>query len=647
MSIADHYMTQMSSPTWSDLTLAKAVKEGYKANGWVYRSVRLISISGASVPWHVEKDGKTMPSHHLTKLLERPNPRISRQTMFELMISWLELCGNSYLIPVKVRGRTSELWPCSPDRLRPVASNDPVEWVKGYANATEDRIIYQPEEVIHFLFPDPANPIIGIGPLQAAAKAVDTDTEQQDWNKSAMQNRGVLDGIFTFKREFKRIEDLEELTEKLNEKFSGKQGKRLGAIGSEATYTRIAATPSEMDYSNGRKMNREEIFVIFGVPGPLAGVSDAMTYNNYAASELIFWMGTIVPLLDDLKDTLNFFFDGELQPGEEICYDLSNVPAIRKARFDQIKSAKLLSDMGVPMDKINQLLKLNVPKYDGWDQPVKQPTTSTAADVASTRSASIEIDSKDISPALEQAMTDILTNIQPRSKKKELRVSAEEMALQKEADTMRYADKLAVVLAAQSAAVEEALLNGGDFTAALESFKDNMYKAVENIYVKVAEKYSGEEIRSTAVQLAILAYLEQEAIILNETSLIMASTTAMIIEQVNDVLSQGLPVAAAAQAIADLGAFSPARAARIARTVVGAAASVGQLVSGIEAGATKKTWVTSGFEVRDTHAARSGETVGIDERFSAQIGSIGPRFPGDPDVDVADRVNCRCALTFS
>jgi len=70
-------------------------------------------------------------------------------------------------------------------------------------------------------------------------------------------------------------------------------------------------------------------------------------------------------------------------------------------------------------------------------------------------------------------------------------------------------------------------------------------------------------------------------------------------------------------------------------------------VSGIEAGATKKTWVTSGFEVRDTHAARSGETVGIDERFSAQIGSIGPRFPGDPDVDVADRVNCRCALTFS
>jgi HK97 family phage portal protein len=619
MAIADNYLSSTGQAVWSDLTVGKAVKEGYKKNSWVYRAIRLIAIAGSSVPWIVQKDGEYIDEHPLSMLMKNPNPNISRQTLFELLITWLQLSGNAYLIPVVVRGNTSELWPCSPDRLHPVPDPGNDSWIKGYSKGSTAIISYEPEEVIHFLFPDPSNPIIGIGPLQAASKAVDTDTEQQDWNKSIMQNKGVLDGVFSFKREFKNQADIDDLTDRLNEKFSGKAGRRIGAVGSEATYTRIAATPSEVDYVNGRKFNREEIFIIFGVPPVLAGVMDVATYNNYATSELVFWMSTIIPLLDDLKDTLNFSFRNELKEGEVLTYDISRVPAVRKARLDLIESGERLSKMGVPVEVINKMLDLGVTEYDGWDKTLQ---------------------------AVQKAPVETRSPFEKRSSEKKIE-RRDDVTDEKEKDTVERAGEFEAVLLATEERVLAALDTGGDIKYSVVN-DQAMYDLLEKTYTQVGNKWAAKEVREAGVPGAIELYLQNEAVILREKSLIDDSTVKTILEQVEDAHDQGLPIQTVAQALKDTGIFSAERALRIARTVVGTAASVGQFVAGQETGAQYKTWRSAGFNVRAGHEARNGETVGINERFSIRMGSsVGPRFPGDPDISAADRVNCRCSLTFS
>ena len=92
---------------------------------------------------------------------------------------------------------------------------------------------------------------------------------------------------------------------------------------------------------------------------------------------------------------------------------------------------------------------------------------------------------------------------------------------------------------------------------------------------------------------------------------------------------------------------SPARALRIARTTGGTAQSIGQVAGALSVGATKKVWRDSNFEVREEHLARDGETVSIDDRFSRQFpdGSA-PRWPLDQNTAAADRINCRCSMTF-
>jgi len=114
-----------------------------------------------------------------------------------------------------------------------------------------------------------------------------------------------------------------------------------------------------------------------------------------------------------------------------------------------------------------------------------------------------------------------------------------------------------------------------------------------------------------------------------------------------DAANQQKTVQQIKDAILDSGVFSPERALRIARTTAGTAASIGQLASATVAGAKTKTWQTSQFEVRDDHSLRQGEMVSLDDRFSPQSFSTGPRYPLDPQSDVGDRVNCRCSMTFT
>lgn len=362
--------------TWSNWTTKKAVSDGLKSSGWVYRAVSMIAKHASSIPWVVEDaNGVPIPDHPVSLLLKNPNPEFSRQGFFELLLSWQQLSGLAYAKKIiDSDGKVVELWPVSPDRLSPIPSVSASRLVDGYEEldekgAKKKSTLFTVDNVIAFRYTDPANPIEGIGPLQVAAKAVDIDIEQLRWNKSAMQNRGILDGVFTFDR------DLDPTTfaatkQRIKELFGGGSrggnARDIGVIGSKAKYQRLSLTPAEMDFITSRRFNREEIFIIFGVPPQLAGVQDASTYNNYATSMRIFWELTLIPILDDLKDSLNFHFKDELG-GLIIGYDVSEVPSLKQNHREKAEISRIYHNMGVPVKALNEMFTLGVPEYEGWD----------------------------------------------------------------------------------------------------------------------------------------------------------------------------------------------------------------------------------------------------------------------------------------
>lgn len=623
-AVADAWQTKMEQPVYTSWTLEKAVKEGYRANGWVYRAVNLITKAAASVPWKVvNEDGESLPKHHISVLLDRPNPHISRQDLFELIISWLELSGNSYLKKVQSGERTVELWPISPDRLRPVPAKDVSEWLAGYALDESNGVSFESEDIIHHKFFNPANPLLGIAPLEAAAKTVDCDNEQQDFNKAAMQNRGVVDGVMTFEREFEDQKDADVVADSLNERHAGpKNARRIRVVGSNARYHRMSLTPVEMDFGVSRKFNRDEIFIILGVPPQYAGAQESSTYNNYSTSELIFWLSTVIPLLDDLADTFTHSLHSELNPGEKIQPDLSNVPVLRAALFTKSETAEKLFKMGVPFKQLNAVFKFGFNEFPGWDVPMPSQSTTEKASAERKRLTLIE----------KRAVDDEQDEIENTAENIMKPVFEELFEKQRKAIFADF-DKT----------------GGANVTEIIEDSNDDWEKTLNGFYVTIGVKFGSDitiEKRQAEDEISALLeeYLDEEKLVLTEVSFISDTTVSLILQQMEEGLEQGWATKELQQAIIDVGTFSPARALMLARTITGNAANLGQWKSAELSGATHKTWITAGFEVRDSHKKMQGKTVKIDEDF--KIGKEKARYPLDNRLSPGNRVNCRCTLTY-
>lgn len=639
MAVAEPIRIQSGTAEWTNWTTAKAVKEGYKVSGWVYRAISLISRNGSSVPWFVYDNGEKLEGHPLSKMLAKPNPVFSRVDIFELLISWGQLSGESYLKMIKSGNHTVEIWPISPDRLAPIPSKDAGKLIDGYEftdkNGTKRKSEeFTEENIIHFRLLDPSNPLHGIGPLQAAAKAVDADNEQANWNKSAMQNRGVLDGIFSFDRDLDPA-TFDAIRQKLKEMFGGSRNARApGVIGSNAKYQQLSITPAEMDFLNSRKFNREEIATIFGIPAQLLGSQESSTYNNFTAAMRILWELTLIPMLDDLADSFNLHLASELGSGLRICYDLSGVSALRESEIEKGEIAKVYFDMGIPVSILNDKFKMGVTEYEGWDKPFSGTKSPTGAPAEARKKKDwILIANRDIDAEIEKAGE--LGDSAQKVFKKLLDAQQEAVfsALDSDSDV--------------SIAIQE---THADWVGAMKLMASNT--GLEMGKTIVMRSDNGMETREAAtlyeelLRLAIESFINEQGIILTDISLIESFTTQSILEQVLDGNAEGKSIADIKQAILDSGIFSPERALRIARTESATFASSGQLAAGKMAGATHKIWHESGSNVRKQHKARSGETVGIDDFFSAQYVGSPPMFPSDPRSNVADRVNCRCAMTF-
>ena len=172
---------QSGQPIYTDMTVRKATREGYRMSIAVYRAVRAIVQAASGIPWVAldEEGGEEKVDHPVTQLLRSPNPEFSGQDLMEFTIAHLKLVGNALWCPVMLGGTPRELWMVMPDMVKPIPADQPGEWLKAWELKTAQGAtsMLPPETFVHFMQFDPANPYWGVGDLQAASRTVDTDNE--------------------------------------------------------------------------------------------------------------------------------------------------------------------------------------------------------------------------------------------------------------------------------------------------------------------------------------------------------------------------------------------------------------------------------------------------------------------------------------
>ena len=628
----------------SDFSIVDTATTGYKTNGWVRRCIDIIAAQASAPPWIVlNRDGEVVDNHPLTLAFSMPHPQMTRTQFMKVIVKWLELVGTA---PIRVykEGGSIRFGLISPNRIKGLI---PVSGDLIYGGFAVDLTgsgtftnsgDYSLDNIIIPRYSDPSNLGKGIGTLLSAALAVDQDNAQSTWNVRLMQNKGRVDDVFTTDQQIDKTQG-DDLTARIWQKIRGAAGKIIGkplVLGSGLKYQRMGLTPQEIDFINSRKWNREEIFGIFGVPVQLGGSEAASTFSNFSAAMRVLWEGKVFDVLNTVRDEINLFAKTQnlLADGERFTYDTSKITALRDDEKIKAETAETYYKIGVPVDLINDKLSLGFDQYEGSDKPFNglkapvQPTEERYFKLKEMHERQIEVESLTIERTSEAVIKPIFERM----------FREQEELIFKDFDGGRF-DIASIERSIKSITTAEFVdeLQQRAFTVARQFS--------ETVVVRSRPKIETREENDFDATLA--GFMQREAAILAEISMISAATAAAIIEQVEDFIANNKTVAQLKQAIQDVGITDPIRAARIARTIGTNAASIGQFVAAQETGADTKTWNVAGFATRDIHADRKNETVPMTARFSIKSGSIGPRWPGDADVSAEDRINCRCFLTYS
>lgn len=353
----------------------------YYQSPWVYVAVNRIAEAAALVPLRVlRRQGERLVEverHPLERLLDAPNPYLSRFELLELTIGYLELTGDAYwFLAGDAAGAPVEIWPLRPDRVSIVP--DAARYVRGYVYEVDGaRLPLEAAEVIHFRRWHPSSDYYGLSALEVARLAIASDRAMAEWNRATFgQDNGVPAGIVHIK-EFVSDADFERLKREWRQSYGGPQRRTAFLRGGDVEWQHIGLNHRDLDFLQGRRAHRDEILSIFGVP--VALLSENATEANAKVAERLFIERTLWPKLVRLAqkltaDLLPFW------PGDCVAQFDDIRPTDAQARLDEIRAA-------YPVLTINEIRGryFQLPPAPWGDRPVgaaAPPAEAPAAEPA-------------------------------------------------------------------------------------------------------------------------------------------------------------------------------------------------------------------------------------------------------------------------
>lgn len=363
-----------------------AYLKSYADVEWIFACVTTISHAIAGLPLGVFKerieDKQRIKEEQFdgeaVDFLEKPcksEPSLTLYNILDVTSASLELAGNAYWLQ-EGDNKPTAIIPLIASRVKAIPNDDDnvKRFVKEYKyNPTgisfnDDKALkpYKPELITHFKYMNPVDYIYGIPPLSACRNSKQAFQYMTLANINIFKKASLTD-IFLKTDKVLNQKVYNRLLETFHLKHTGVDNAHsVGILEQGLSVQEVRANLRDLEYDLGRRITREEICSVFGVPPLLVGILDKATYSNYKESIKIFYQLTIIPKLKRIEPLINNLiqkFDKDLF----VEFDLSVIEALRDDELVKAQIGKIYFDMGVPVSIINDKLNLGLAEYDGWD----------------------------------------------------------------------------------------------------------------------------------------------------------------------------------------------------------------------------------------------------------------------------------------
>jgi len=668
---------------------------------WVYACVTAIARQIASTPFCITqghgKGESKIESGPVFDLFNRPHRRFTRFEFWELLVCWLLLRGEAFLVPLDAQGAVVNLEhrgakPAAFCLLDPanfqhvVQDGELVAWK--YTAGGEAMLgsqVLLPGEVVHHKLTNPFNVWRGLAPLVVAHLPAQADYAAAQFHKGLMLNNADT-GVIVTTDNVLDDQQREQIMAALKERKrkAGTADRPLFLTGG-AKVEKPALSSADMQFLENRKFSRQEVCAIFGVPQEIIGFTEDANRSVSTSARLNFIENTCAPhgarIEASLLPLLRVF-----GPNLYAYFDFDDLPIAQAARLERVATATALFNMGVPFNDLNESLDLGLPSHP-WGAKGYLPFALQEVGSASAGELSAVSGQPSAQPDSAAASLRAALSVIERASTQDPRPKTQSPIPHTCAASAEYAASIAGSVKAkesrlrrffigQRARVLAALDGVGKNcgtperwvpNSQLSTFNSQLSRALGDIFDKQQE----DQLLLKEMKPSLLMDLEfggaqlwsefglgdfklppMEAIQhLRTFGTRLEAVNATTVSGLNETLIEGLTNGDTFEQLKDRvrAVFNDAtdsRAETIALTETNTAVNVGRFTGLLESGVERKGWLAANIENSRPAHQQAGKDYadGIPVGDPFMVGGEAMMMPGDPAASPGNTINCRCHL---
>lgn len=283
----------------------------YNTQPVVAAAVNKLTRQGATLPLkvYVRKDNgerDRVVGHPLEKLLRQPLSRRGPVHWKQWVLMPLLVHGNAVLAKYRAdpNGPPTALIPVSWPFIEAYSPQGaPVEWWATLQ--TGERRWLKVEDSIHFAWQSPDNEI-GTSPLRQLGVTIQIEDAAQRYAKGILKNAARPSGAIQMPDGVVLDADIrKEMRADLERLYSGVDNAgRPVLLPGGAKWEAMSHSAHEAELINQRKLDREEIAMVYDLPGPLIGDLEHGTYSNVTELNKQLYKSVLRPWLTLVEETI-------------------------------------------------------------------------------------------------------------------------------------------------------------------------------------------------------------------------------------------------------------------------------------------------------------------------------------------------------
>jgi HK97 family phage portal protein len=267
----------------------------------VYSCVKVLAESVGMLPFNLYRKGEKnalakADDHPLWPLLhDQPNDYQTSVEFFEMMVTHLNLRGNSYSYVNRTRsGRVVELLPLHPDVVRTEMDSN---FVLRYQVSMPDGSFknFQAGELWHVKGLT-LNGWLGIAPIAYARETIGLALATEKFGGQLFRNGAKMGGVLEHPGKigdvaYNRLKDTFDIA------HSGENAHKTAVLEEGMKFNKVAMTGEDAQFLDTRKYQRSEICGIFRVPPHMIADLEKATFSNIEQQGLNFATYGLMPWL--------------------------------------------------------------------------------------------------------------------------------------------------------------------------------------------------------------------------------------------------------------------------------------------------------------------------------------------------------------